>query len=110
MVLLCWDNPYIIITPPLNEKPCFEICFHSESGIADSNYVFLPSPPYTLTVPAFQHGSIRFAKSELVPGLETRAEDPMDWATFQMAILGGVDSWNADNSFSSQKIFAAWLY
>lgn len=54
----------------------------------DEDNFYLRSTPYTLTAPGFQHGAIRFVKSEMGPGA-IKMDDTLDWTAFQMAILGG---------------------
>ncbi|KAK0618179.1 hypothetical protein B0T17DRAFT_561262 [Bombardia bombarda] len=58
--------------------------------INKDDYVFLPSAPFTITVPIFQHAPIRLAKADLPIGkLAAAVDDTLDWTAFQMAILGG---------------------
>jgi hypothetical protein len=55
---------------------------------AHSDYVYFKSAPYSLTMPTFKHGPIRFTKATL--GLEPQLppDELLDWTSFQMAILG----------------------
>ncbi|OIW26144.1 hypothetical protein CONLIGDRAFT_684673 [Coniochaeta ligniaria NRRL 30616] len=72
--------------PPLTPRP-----------EADEPSIYLPSNPYTLTMPTFRHGPIRIAKADIALAyssskLATAAvvlDDSLDWTAFQMAILGG---------------------
>jgi len=59
------------------------------SEINEDDYIFLPGAPFTLTMPAFRHGSIRLAKADLPVGNLTTIDDTLDWTAFQMAISGG---------------------
>lgn len=54
-----------------------------------SEYVYLRSPAYSLTAPAFRHGPIRLAKSNVMRDMKLVGDDGLDWTAFQMAILGG---------------------
>lgn len=54
-----------------------------------SEYVYLRSPAYSLAAPAFRHGPIRLAKSNVMQEMKLVGEDGLDWTAFQMAILGG---------------------
>ena len=74
----------------------------AESTINTEDYVFLPSNPFTLTVPTFRHGFIRLAKADLPIGkLAAAVDDTLDWTAFQMAILGGAgDFFSEPTDFS----------
>ncbi|KAG9229891.1 hypothetical protein BJ875DRAFT_473659 [Amylocarpus encephaloides] len=70
-----------------------------------SNTVDLPGTKYTLTSPHFQHGPIRFSRSDLEDKRSRYAREkrytplhqmweenePLDWTAFQIAISGAVD-------------------
>ncbi|RYO98140.1 hypothetical protein DL764_007185 [Monosporascus ibericus] len=69
-----------------------------QDSVADSDYVYFQSSPCTVTAPAFKHGPIRFAKSDLIPEPSLGgADDGLDWTAFQMAILGGAGDWNSES-------------
>ncbi|KAK3394240.1 hypothetical protein B0H63DRAFT_40804 [Podospora didyma] len=62
----------------------------STTKINKDDYVFLPTTPFTLTMPTFRHGPVRLAKADLPIGkLAAAVDDTLDWTAFQMAILGG---------------------
>ncbi|KAH8682441.1 hypothetical protein BX600DRAFT_44605 [Xylariales sp. PMI_506] len=69
----------------------------AQSNGADNNYVFLKASPFTLMAPAFRHGPIRLAKSDLPPDPKLGADDGLDWTAFQMAILGGAGDYFTDS-------------
>ncbi|KAI5920722.1 hypothetical protein F4810DRAFT_702770 [Camillea tinctor] len=77
-----------------NTKPTKETKYESTE---DSEFIYLQSPPCTLTVPGFRHGPIRLDKSDLVPDVKLGADDGLDWTAFQMAILGGAGDWFTDS-------------
>ncbi|KAI1342862.1 hypothetical protein F5Y15DRAFT_412538 [Xylariaceae sp. FL0016] len=93
--------PEVSVTPAPND----ELFFSNNAGVthdsvADSKYVFLQSPPCSVTIPTFRHGPIRLAKSDLEdlrPEVKIDAEDGLDWTAFQMAILGGAGDWFTDS-------------
>ncbi|RYP73017.1 hypothetical protein DL771_003885 [Monosporascus sp. 5C6A] len=71
---------------------------NAPESVADADYVYFQSSPCTMTVPAFKHGPIRFAKSDLIPEPSLGgADDGLDWTAFQMAILGGAGDWNSES-------------
>lgn len=61
-------------------------------------FVMLHCSPYTMTMPTFRHGPIRFARSELnVLDPKQLADETLDWTAFQMAILGGAGDLFSDS-------------
>ncbi|KAL8340092.1 hypothetical protein RB601_006289 [Gaeumannomyces tritici] len=61
-------------------------------------FVMLNCSPYTMTMPTFRHGPIRFARSELnVLDPKQLADETLDWTAFQMAILGGAGDFFSDS-------------
>jgi hypothetical protein len=85
---------------------------------ACSDYVYFESTPYTLTMPSFRHGPIRFTKATL--GLEPQLlpDETLDWTAFQMAILGDAgDVFAESDEFTTRRRsegentddLAAWL-
>lgn len=61
-------------------------------------FVVLHCSPYTMTMPTFRHGPIRFSKSELnVLDPKQLADETLDWTAFQMAILGGAGDLFSDS-------------
>ncbi|KAL8393425.1 hypothetical protein RB595_003264 [Gaeumannomyces hyphopodioides] len=61
-------------------------------------FVMLNCSPYTMTMPTFRHGPIRFARSELnVLDPRQLADETLDWTAFQMAILGGAGDFFSDS-------------
>ncbi|KAI1497081.1 hypothetical protein F5X99DRAFT_43057 [Biscogniauxia marginata] len=69
----------------------------TKNNTEDLDYIYLQSPPCTLTVPGFRHGPIRLDKSDLMPDVKLGADDGLDWTAFQMAILGGAGDWFTDS-------------
>lgn len=69
--------------------------------VEDDESVYFHSTPYTLNVPTFRHGRIRFPKSDIMRGMNILPDDTMDWTAFQMAIGGG-----AGDFFSEPSDFA----
>ncbi|KAI2602263.1 hypothetical protein GGR54DRAFT_634131 [Hypoxylon sp. NC1633] len=69
----------------------------SQDIVADSNYVFLQSSPYSITSSRFRHGPIRLAKLDLMPDIKVGADDGLDWTAFQMAISGGAGDWFSES-------------
>lgn len=56
-----------------------------------NEYMCFRSTPFTLTTPAFRHGPIIFQKTGLSrqAAVAEDVDEDVDWAAFQMAILGG---------------------
>ncbi|KAI3399964.1 hypothetical protein diail_5120 [Diaporthe ilicicola] len=80
------------------DRPSFE---------EDDEYLYFKSTPFTVNMPAFEHGRIRLAKADLVNAgainsLESRLlsspDETLDWTAFQMAILGGAGDFFSDPS------------
>lgn len=64
----------------------------------DEEYVYFRASQCTLAAPAYLHGPIRVAKSDLMPEPTLGgADDGLDWTAFQMAILGGAGDWNSES-------------
>jgi hypothetical protein len=68
------------------------------SSIEDYDYILLKSTPYSVTMPSFRHGPIRFSRTD-VPA----PDDTLDWTAFQMAILGGAGDWYTGSSDYTQR-------
>ncbi|KAI1844578.1 hypothetical protein JX266_009251 [Neoarthrinium moseri] len=76
----------------------------NQKSTDDENYVFFQSTPFTMTMPSFRHGDIRFARSDLFP--EPRlggADDGLDWTAFQMAISGGAGDFFTDSEHTLRR-------
>ncbi|GKU09311.1 unnamed protein product, partial [Fusarium langsethiae] len=54
----------------------------------DHKYIYFESTPYTLTQPSFRHGPIALSQ-EMLRERTKVTDDDLDWAAFQMAIMGG---------------------
>ncbi|KAI0198351.1 hypothetical protein F4808DRAFT_452016 [Astrocystis sublimbata] len=61
-----------------------------------SEYVYLRSSPYSISMPTFQHGPIRLCKSDLVQEMKLCGDEVLDWTAYQMAILGGAGDFCVD--------------
>jgi hypothetical protein len=68
---------------------------HTPRPSPDEPFLYLPSNPYTLTMPGFRHGPIRIAKADVALAYSSSKlatavlDDSLDWTAFHMAILGG---------------------
>ncbi|KAI1331385.1 hypothetical protein F5Y16DRAFT_359810 [Xylariaceae sp. FL0255] len=72
--------------------------YDDRQSLEDSEFIYLQSSPHTATVPTFKHGSIRLAKSDLMPDPMLGTDEVLDWTAFQMAILGGAgDDWFSES-------------
>lgn len=69
----------------------------SQNIVADSNYLFLQSSPFSVTSPRYRHGPIRLAKSDFIADVKVGAEEGLDWTAFQMAISGGAGDWLSES-------------
>ncbi|KAK7734883.1 hypothetical protein SLS63_004304 [Diaporthe eres] len=69
----------------------------------DEKHIFLKSTPCTFNVPAFQHGTIRLVKSDLINAINTAElkpvdspSDSLDWVALQWATTEGVQDLFSD--------------
>ncbi|KAI1425111.1 hypothetical protein F5Y12DRAFT_714579 [Xylaria sp. FL1777] len=69
----------------------------SLGNTSTSEYVYLPSPRFSLITPAFQHGPIRLSKCDLLPDVRLGHDESLDWTAFQMAISGGAGDLFSDS-------------
>lgn len=83
------------ISPSTTPQPATQKATTSEAD--DEPFIYLPSNPYTLTMPTFRHGPIRIIKSDAAAAYAGSSklaaasvlDDSLDWTAFHMAILGG---------------------
>jgi len=74
---------------------------HRFAPVEDDESIFFYSTPYSLNMPTFRHGRIRFPKSDVMRGMNILPDDTMDWTAFQMAIGGGAgDIFSGSSDFT----------
>jgi hypothetical protein len=100
--------PEVLITAP-QDDPAFSTPKRKFSSgpnfapVENDDYVFFKSSPYTITMPTFKHGPIRFSKDEICKEIKLAADDTLDWTAFQMAILGGAGDFFSGSEDYTQK-------